>query len=450
MDWQVPTLIAVVRISFFDAEELPFPSAVFNGCCCSRMICASMFDPDFVLDRDALVHAIELMGVPSEGFENIPSMPSVLPEAGMGSHAALHALGPLILGAASRLGDVTAMAHMDPPTPWITWATTLWNASLNQNLLHPATAPVARSVEERVVQWLAPYFGMNGGHMVPGSTVANLTALWAARECVGVEEVAYAETAHLSVRKAAHILGLRSRPLPCGPTGAVLPDAVPDDLKRTALVLTAGSTSTGSIDDLSLVGKAAWTHVDAAWAGPLRLSTIHAHRLAGIEHADSVAVSAHKWLFQPKESGLVLFRDTTSAHAAISFGGAYLAAPNVGVLGSHGAIAVPLLATLMAWGRTGMAARIERCMDLADELAALIERDERLELLARPETGVVVWRPADGVSTDRLHAALPTGSTSATTLSSGKWLRNVAANPNFDTAFFTDTLETAMKTVFID
>jgi L-2,4-diaminobutyrate decarboxylase len=79
--------------------------------------------------------------------------------------------------------------------------------------------------------------------------------------------VAYAEAAHLSVGKAAHILGLTQRPLPCGPSGALLPDALPDDLQNTALVLTAGTTSTGAIDDLALCGRAAWTHVDAAWAG---------------------------------------------------------------------------------------------------------------------------------------------------------------------------------------
>src|SRR5713101_3216767 len=104
------------------------------------------------------------------------------------------------------------------------------------------------------------------------------------------------------------------------------------------------------LDPLKFVGKAAWTHVDAAWAGPLRLSEPHKDRLAGIEQADSVAVSAHKLLFQPKESGLVLFRDVARANDAISFGGSYLAVANVGVLGSHGAVAVPLLGTLLAWG----------------------------------------------------------------------------------------------------
>lgn len=403
-----------------------------------------MADPDFMFDREALVHAVELMATVPDG-RGTATVPPALPEIGLGGRATLDLLAPLVLGGASRLDGATAMAHMDPPTPWITWTTTLWNASLNQNLLHPATAPVAREMEVRVIDWLAPFFGMGGGHIVPGSTVANLTALWAARECAGVEEVAFAETAHLSVPKAAHILGLRARPLSCGPTGAVLPHALPDDLRRTALVLTAGATSTGAIDDLSLCGRAAWTHVDAAWAGPLRLSATYAPLLANIEKADSVAISAHKWLFQPKESALVLFRSVARAHAAISFGGAYLAAPNVGVLGSHGAAAVPLLATLLAWGRQGTAARIESCMAMAGELAAWIADDDRLELLTPPETGVVVWRAVKPDATEKLHAALPPGSTSLTTLSNGCWLRNVAANPNFDVRRFTTALNEALS-----
>ena len=406
-----------------------------------------MVDPDFTFDRDALVHAVELMATALGGLEAASPIPIVLPELGLGGRATLDLLAPLILGGASHLGDATAMAHMDPPTPWVAWATTLWNASLNQNLLHPATAPIARELEKRVVDWLAPFFGMDGGHMVPGSTVANLTALWAARECAAVIEVAYAETAHLSVAKAAHILGLRARPLPCGPTGALLPDALPSDLSRAALVLTAGATSTGAIDDLLLAGRAAWTHVDAAWAGPLRLSSNYAPLLSGIEHADSVAVSAHKWLFQPKESALVFFRSAARAHAAISFGGAYLATPNVGVLGSHGAVAVPLLATLIAWGREGTAARIESCMMMAADLAAFIADDKRLQLLAPPETGVVVWRMVEADATERLHAVLPPGSTSMTALSSGRWLRNVAANPNFDLSAFTSALKDALHSV---
>ena len=345
-------------------------------------------DSDFLNNRQGLLHAIDLLG--REFHEGNPfQLPSRLPETGLGSDTVLELLAPSILGRSAYLGASLAFAHMDPPTPWVTWATTLWNASLNQNLLHPATAPVARGIEEQVITWLAPFFGMTGGHMTPGSTLANLTALWAARECAGVQEIVASEGSHLSVAKAAHILGLRYRALPADAFGGLVADSIPSELKRVAVVLTAGTTATGAIDSLDLSGRAAWTHVDAAWGGPLRLSA-HADRLSGIERADSVSVSAHKRLFQPKESALILFRDTATAHAAVSFGGAYLTVPNVGVLGSHGAAAVPLLATLLAWGRTGIAARIERCVSLADRVADFVDSESRLRLLAAPRTGIVV------------------------------------------------------------
>ena len=95
------------------------------------------------------------MGIEYHGNEKVLPLPTELPEVGLGGRATLDVLAPSVLGKATALGDVIALAHMDPPTPWITWATTLWNASVNQNLLHPATAPVAREIEQRVVEWIA-------------------------------------------------------------------------------------------------------------------------------------------------------------------------------------------------------------------------------------------------------------------------------------------------------
>jgi L-2,4-diaminobutyrate decarboxylase len=399
-------------------------------------------DKEFAVDSNGLHLAVELMCrdfSDAQGF----ALPMALPLVGMGSTAALNSLAPSILGGAARLGQATSFAHMDPPTPWITWAMTLWNASLNQNLLHPATAPVARQMEQRVVTWLAPFFGMNGGHMTPGSTVANLTALWSARECAGITDVIASDGAHLSIAKAAHILGLKYLSVPIDANGSMDSAQLPTDLSKSALVLTGGATSTGAIDPLDLAGRAAWTHVDAAWAGPLRLSK-HAQLLAGIESADSVAVSAHKWLFQPKESALVLFKDTEKAHAAVSFGGAYLATPNVGVLGSHGATATSLLAMLLAWGHEGVAQRIEHCMDLARCLRDFVAADERLELYAEPQTGIVVWRPKDKNLFDQVLQRLPVGSTSTTSIAGGKWFRNVAANPSADIGILTARIHGAL------
>jgi len=217
---------------------------------------------------------------------------------GSGALATLSELAPLVVGTAAQLGHPGYFAHMDPPTPSIAQAGALWSAMLNQNLLHADTAPVAKKVEAAVVNWFAPCVGMTGGHMVPGSSLANLTALWTAREVRGVS-----------------ILGLEFVECPVdGQRLAALPDDL-GPLDNAALVLTAGTTSTGSIDDLSL-GDPAWLHVDAAWAGPLRLSNLHADVLAGIDRADSVVVSAHKWLYQPKESALGVRREDRGGHEA--------------------------------------------------------------------------------------------------------------------------------------
>ncbi|MEM1049296.1 MAG: pyridoxal-dependent decarboxylase [Pseudomonadota bacterium] len=390
-----------------------------------------MFDRSFLPDRSGLDHAVDLLASPPDGGGS-DTLPESLPETGMGEMAALDSLAPLVLGGARKLGAPEAFAHMDPPTPWIAWATTLWNASQNQNLLHPDVAPVARDLEARVIAWLAPFFGMDGGHMLPGSTLANITALWAARECRGIRRVIGSEAAHVSVKKAAHLLGLDYLPVASDAAGRLTVSALPDRLDDAALVLTAGTTNAGAIDDLGACGAAAWTHVDAAWAGPLRFSERYADRLDGIEAADSVAVSAHKWLFQPKESALILFRETETAHTALSFGGAYLAAPNIGILGSHGAVAVPLLATLLAWGRTGLAERIDRTMGFADVLVERLTSHGGVDVFGAQESGVVLWRPAGASDLQPIFERLPVGLASRTRIGEVDWVRQVAANPCAD------------------
>ncbi|MEO8896274.1 MAG: pyridoxal-dependent decarboxylase [Rhizomicrobium sp.] len=396
-----------------------------------------MVDSSFEVNRQGLTHALDLLE--KREFPMPAALPPQLAERGIGEEAALDLLAPLVFEGAARLDLPHAFAHMDPPTPWVSWATTLWNARLNQNLLHPASAPFGRAAERQALAWLAPHFGMEGGHMTPGSTLANLTALWAARDITGARRVIASEAAHLSIAKSAKILGLKFETVTADEAQRMDAAKLPGDLSDAILVLTAGTTSAGAIDPLSLCGQAAWTHVDAAWAGPLVFSRTHAARLAGMERADSVAVSAHKWLFQPKESALVFFRDLKRAHDAISFGGNYLATPNIGVQGSHGAVAIPLLATLLAWGRAGLAERIDRCMTAAATLADVLAGNPQWLLFAEPETGVVLFRPAIG-NCDDAFARLPSGLASTTRIGSEAWLRCVAANPNVDIAAVTDAI----------
>jgi L-2,4-diaminobutyrate decarboxylase len=379
---------------------------------------------DFHPDEQLLIHAVALL----TGSEIAPPsdrLPSSLPEVGIGPDAALRGMFDDVLGQSRDLGAPGFFAHMDPPTPPITWAMHLWIASRNQNLLHPDTAPRARELERLAVDWIAPWFGMSGGHMTPGSTVANLTAIWAARES-GCRTVVSGTGAHLSVRKAAHLLGMEHR---------IVDDwSVADDLESAVAVITAGTTSSGDIESLDAARSARWRHVDAAWSGPLRLSDRHRHLLNGIEEADSVAISAHKWLFQPKESAFVLFADHEAAHRSISVDGAYLSVPNVGILGSHGAVAAPLVALFLAYGRAGVAGIIDRTMELVDELAELVDAHDDLVSRSAPRSGVLCWRHKS-VSVDDIRRHLPDDVVvSSTTIDGEQWLRSVAANPNADPA----------------
>lgn len=377
----------------------------------------------FLADRAGLDHAVKrLVDRPASPVVP-PDLPSDLPEEGIGAIEALDSLAPRVLDHSRDLAAPGFLAHMDPPTPWVTWATTMWTASRNQNLLHPDTAPQARAIEARVVDWLAPRYGQSGGHLCPGSTIANLTALWAAREA-GARNVVAGPGAHVSIAKAAHLLGL--------PRRVVDEWADPGDVRDSVAVVTAGTTSTGEIESLDALPEARWRHLDAAWAGPLRLSDRHRHLLDGVEGFDSVAISAHKWLFQPKESALVLFRDHLAAHRSISVDGAYLAAPNVGVLGSHGATAVPLLATLLAYGRSGIAAMIDRSMALAGQLHALVEADADLVARSAPHTGILCWNHRSVTATDVVRHLPPEVFVSTTVVDSTRWLRSVAANPLAD------------------
>ncbi len=393
---------------------------------------AELFDPQ--PDRVAELVRTALADTSTE-----LALPDDPPASGVSIETALSLVTPYVRGAGRNLADAGFLAHMDPPTPSISWVMALLAASSNQNLLHPDTAPAARQLEQTVVSWLSDRFSMGGGHLVPGSTVANLTALWAARDLTGADTVVASADSHLSIRKAAAILGLDY--VAIEPNGDNADrrhrrsisndDLAGHDLEHAALVLTAGTTSIGAIDSLES-GRTgpppAWVHVDAAWAGPLHFSDRHRHRVAGIERADSIAVSAHKWLYQPKESAVVLFGDVAAANDAISVDGAYLKVPNVGLLGSHGAAAAPLAATLLHLGFDGLAALIDHGMAIADHLVERIEAEPELELYGPNVSGVVVWRHVDH-DADHLQSELDGGFVSTTTIEGEPWLRSVAANP---------------------
>ncbi|GMH56542.1 hypothetical protein TrLO_g14339 [Triparma laevis f. longispina] len=307
----------------------------------------------------------------------------------MGGFEALRTLEPIVLGGRARLDDPGFFAHMDPPASIESVAASLWQVGTNQNLLHPDLAPSARLLQKIVINWLAEFFGCDGGHFVSGSSVANLTAIWAAREVKNVKKVVASKKAHNSVKKAADILGLEFVKIEELSSGLDLSDA--------CLVLTAGTTGSGEIEKLGERRGSAWVHCDAAWGGGMRFSKKHGWKLDGVENCDSVVFSCHKWFFQPKGCGVVLFKDSKTAETKISYGAGYLATPTIGVAGTQPANVIPLCATLLAWGQEGVAERIDRGIENATYLARLVAGEGgKFELWGgkggKGEEGVVLWR----------------------------------------------------------
>jgi len=247
----------------------------------------------------------------------------------------------------------------------------------------------------------------------------------------------------VSIRKSANILGIKYRAVPVKPNRRIN-EGLLGDLSSAALVLTAGTTSSGAIDPLFAGQNARWRHIDAAWAGPLRLTNTHRHLLDGIEQADSVSISAHKLLFQPKESAVVLFRSFSNVSEALSFGGPYLVKPNVGLLGSHGAAGVPLLAMLLAWGREGLASRLDSCMKAADDLTALLAEDSKYQIFSAPITGVVLWRPRS-LPFEEAKRLLEGISISTAVIDGEVWFRCVASNPMVSARTYFDSIHSRLR-----
>ena len=375
---------------------------------------------------DNLYRAVDLM---FQKNTDIALLPENFPTEGLGDQTTLEILAPHVFGKAADLGSPIALAHMDPPTLPITWAATLWNASLNQNLLHPATSPFASSAEEIVINWLCPFCGMSGGHFCSGSTIGNLTALWAARDQKGIKQVVCSVAAHNSIEKACKILGIKLTKIPVDQDLRLRDPEL--DLKECCLVLTAGATGNGAIDPLVYCGKAAWTHIDAAWAGPFRLAPNYSYLLDGIDGANSVVISGHKLLFQPKDSALILFKDYEESRRYISLGGNYLARPTVGVQGSRSANAIPLLATLMALGRNGIAMILGQIMSNAENFYQYLVSNSNFTVLSKPVTGITIFRPNHQMTSDFL-AKLPQGMFATFLYEDKEWVRSVSANPKAD------------------
>ncbi len=322
------------------------------------------------------------------------------------------------------------------------------------------------AVELAVVGWLAEWMGMPAeaeGIMVSGGSVGTLTALAAAADdrlgTARAGATAYASVhAHASVARAWKVLGFEPahlRILPGDDGGRLAAAAVASGaaadraagLRPFAVVATAGSTSTGSVDPLAdLAGLAAeeglWLHVDAAYGGPARLTQAGRALLAGIERADSLVLDPHKWLFQPYEAGCVLVRHPGLLERAFSLdGAAYLRdvsgggvdLRNRGLQLSRGSRALKLWLSLRVFGLDAFRAAVAHGIALAEHAERVLKARAGWEIVSPAQLGIVCFRRegADALNDAIVAAAVADGfaAPSSTILDGRTAIRLCTINP---------------------
>jgi aromatic-L-amino-acid/L-tryptophan decarboxylase len=181
-------------------------------------------------------------------------------------------------------------------------------------------------------------------------------------------------------------------------------------------VATAGTTSTGAVDDLTelaaLCGRERmWLHVDGAYGAPARLCESGRAALAGIELADSLVLDAHKWLFQPYEVGCVLVRHAGVLEEAFALDGAYLRDTlgsgvdfrNRGLQLSRGSRALKLWLSLRVFGLDSFRDAIAHGIALAEHAESVLRRRDGWEVVSPAQLGIVCFRRvAAGVGAEDL------------------------------------------------
>ncbi|MFI5357774.1 MAG: pyridoxal phosphate-dependent decarboxylase family protein [Opitutales bacterium] len=291
-----------------------------------------------------------------------------------------------------------------PVTLGANWLAGAWD----QNAAFYRLMPGVSHLEQVALRWLLDVLGLPPGctgAFVTGATMANLTALAAARHTVlqragwNVEAeglfgappitVVVGAEVHPSVTKALGLVGLGRRrvvTVPVDGQGRMRADRLPAIAGPTIVCLQAGNVNTGAFDPVGEIcarvrAAGAWVHVDGAFGLWAAAAPTLAPLAAGLAAADSWATDAHKWLNVPYDCGLAFVRDPHALQAAMAITAEYL--PNQSELRdpctytpelSRRARGVEVWAALRSLGRSGLADQIARnCAQarrFAEKLAA--------------------------------------------------------------------------------
>ncbi len=221
--------------------------------------------------------------------------------------------------------DARYAGQMLKPPAAIAWAAYATAMLLNPNNHALDGGPATAEMEKDAVAQLAAMFGLERhlGHLTASGTIANLEALWVARELHPDRAIVSGANAHYTHARVSAVLGARHETVPEDADGGIDLDALAARLRAGGVgtvVATPGTTGLGAVDDVAAVADlcaehGARLHVDAAYGGFFALLAdgrqpgVSPAPFAAIARADSVVVDPHKHGLQPYGCGCVLFAD---------------------------------------------------------------------------------------------------------------------------------------------
>jgi glutamate decarboxylase len=345
----------------------------------------------------------------------------------------------------------TFIGHMTSALPYFHLPLAKLLVGLNQNLVKIETSKAFTPLERQVIGMMHQLvFGEDEGFykqylhsakhslgaFCSGGTIANITALWVARnkalaadgEFRGIAQQGLAAAlrhygydrlgilssrrGHYSLSKAVDVLGIGREQmlmLDC-PTQRLSPEKAlklgkefeQQGNKLLALVGIAGTTETGHIDPLDELADVAKElnchfHVDAAWGGATLFSNTYRDKLKGIDKADSVTLDAHKQMYVPMGAGMVVFKNPEDSNAVrhhaqyiLRAGSKDLGATTLE--GSRNGMAMMVYASFNIFGRQGYELLIDQSIEKAKTFARLIDEHDDFELITAPTLSLLTYR----------------------------------------------------------
>ncbi|MBV9271320.1 MAG: amino acid decarboxylase, partial [Candidatus Eremiobacteraeota bacterium] len=361
------------------------------------------------------------------------NLPAHAPEAGEPFNAIMADFERIVLPGITHWNSPRFFAYFATSAAPVAIAAEALAAALDVKAMLWRTSPSATELEEVTMNWLRGLLGLPQqftGIIYDTASIGGFTALAAAREALDLDirergmtgrnlpplRVYITEHTHSHVEKAAIALGIGRENvvriacdelfrMRADALDAVLAEDVRSGRCPMAVVATVGTTSMTSRDPVETIGPiakrhGAWLHVDAAYAGVAAIMPEFRSIFDGIEHADSVVVNPHKWLFVPMDLSVLYVRDPEVLQRAFSLVPEYLRTPETGVrnymdyglqLGRRFR-ALKLWFVLRYYGAEGLRDHLRRHIALAREFAAWVEAEPVWEVLAPVPFSVVCFR----------------------------------------------------------